>query len=333
MHQAEVSAREFDFEHFSSKLSKTLIHWNEKEFTIDALPLAVKDIPLSFGKISVTLEPEFDLETSVVLKSVNFTPIANGFCLPVQRIPPMTVSGNFTNLQISKTIVDPTGKIEATLFDGKIDINDFGIFDLDTEVPETDFDLDWSGINLQKFGSWANFGEIQGTLEGQAHDIVMQGSLPTQYHFLINVAPTSNATRVDFSPEAMKNVVKIFTGADLDQQIPGIAGWMMFGWPSHVLGGYDVEYAGLKLTSENGHIVVETLDKPGIVELTGKHFVLYGTRFKMPLQSSTYPLIVDATAMSNFVHQLITQLHAIRHQKEANPHEDEPENACEPPQI
>jgi len=127
--------------------------------------------------------------------------------------------------------------------------------------------------------------------------------------------------------------VKVFTGADLDEQIPGIAGWLMFGWPSHVFGGYDVYYAGLKLTSENGHIIVETLDKPGIFELEQKHFVLYGKRFKMPLRNTTYPLIVDAASMSNFVHQLLTQLQSIQQSKKGNLTDEIEENTCEPPEL
>jgi hypothetical protein len=330
---AHLSSEQFNFKHFTAKLLPTEISWNEKGFEVLNLPLQIKNIPLSFGKISATFAPAFDLETSVVLKNTNFTPIGSGFCLPVDKIPPITLTANFTNLKISKSEIEPTGKVEAKLFGGKIELNEFGMYDLDTEVPETDFDLDWSGIDLQKSSNWGNFGEIEGTLEGYSHDVVMQGSLPTQFHFLIDVAPKEKSSRVDFSPEAMKNVVKIFTGADLDQQIPGIAGWAMFGWPSHLLGGYDVYYAGLKLTADDGHIIVETIDKPGIVESERKHFVLYGPRFKMPLQSSTYPLVVDAASMSNFVHQLVTQLQLIRLKKEASQNETEPEATCEPPQI
>jgi hypothetical protein len=330
---AHLSIGQFNFEHFTAKLPNTTATWSQNGFEISDLPFQIKNIPLTVGKISATFAPEFDLETSVVLKNTNFGPIANGFCLPVNKIPPIALTANFTNLKISNSVIDPTGKVEAKLFDGKIELNDFGMYNLDTEVPETDFDLDWSNIDLQKFGAWGNFGEIQGTLEGYAHDVVMQGSLPTQFHFLIDVAPKEKSSRVDFSPEAMKNVVKIFTGADLDQQIPGIAGWAMFGWPSHLLGGYDVDYAGLKLTAEDGHIIVETIDKPGIVESERKHFVLYGPRFKMPLQTSTYPLVVDAASMSNFVHQLVTQLQLIRQKKEASQNENPSEETCDPPQL
>jgi hypothetical protein len=131
----------------------------------------------------------------------------------------------------------------------------------------------------------------------------------------------------------MKNTVKLFSGTDIEQQIPGVAGWLMFGWPSHLLGGFDVFYAGLKLTSEDGHIVVETLDKANLVGVDGKHFVLFGPRFKMPLRNDTYPLIIDAASMSNFVHQLLTQFQAIKQKKEGTTYEEDTEIPCDPPEL
>jgi len=336
-HNATVSARALNYMHFSANLAPTEITWDIQSFENSApLPLEIKGVPLSVGKVSVQIKPEFKLATSVSLKTVDATPFANGFCFAPSSFPPLHIHGDFPKVEISSGMIDPTGKLNVSLFGGNIELNELGFYDLDSDIPETDFDVDWSGISLEKLGQWSNFGEIKGTLEGYAHDVVFQSFLPTQYHFLVNVAPydqTQTMSRVEFSPESMKNVVKVFTGADLDEQIPGIAGWLMFGWPSHVFGGYDVYYAGLKLTSENGHIIVETLDKPGIFELEQKHFVLYGKRFKMPLRNTTYPLIVDAASMSNFVHQLLTQLQSIQQSKKGNLTDEIEENTCEPPEL
>lgn len=337
MQNARIDAQDIYFQHFKAKLKSTSIAWNAHEFSVNQpLPLEIENLPLSIGKISAKLKPELDVQTSVKLMSTHFDPIAAGLCLHPEKFPPMNLSGDFPSVTISNSTIDPIGKFRAEIFGGQIQLNELGFYNLETDVPETNFDLDWSGINLEQMAVWSKFGEIKGTLEGYAHDVVFQSLLPTHFHFLLNLSPYDRVhtfARVEFSPEAMKNVVKLFTGSDLDQQIPGIAGWLMFGWPSHAFGGYDVYYAGLKLTSEEGHILVETLDKPGIFEKEQKHFVLYGTRFKMPLKNSTYPLIVDATSMSNFVHQLFSTLDEIKQKKEGTHHEDTENSTCAPPEL
>jgi hypothetical protein len=322
-----LQIKEIDYEHFTAKLNPTVITWNSDLIEISGpLPLQIKNVPLTLGKVIAKLKPDFDLTTSLSLSPMNATPIASGLCLHPEKFPPLQISANYPTLEFSDSQIDPTAKTTVNLFGGSIALNDFAMFDLNTEVPETDLDLDWGAIDLKKLNDWLNFGDVQGTVEGYAHDVVLQSFLPTQYHFLIDIEPYDKVhpmARVQFSPEAMKNTVKLFTGADLDETIPGIASWFMFGWPSHVLGGYDVYYAGLKLTSEDGRIIIETLDKPGIFEQERKHFVLYGNRFKMPLQSKTYPLIVDAPAMNNFVHQLLGHFQAIKQKKENNLNESD----------
>ena len=332
-----LQIRDIYFRHFSGNLKPITLLWNQNAFwTTTDFPLQIKDIPLTFGKITAKLKPEFNLLSSMHLAPTEVSTLLKNLCLPENKTPPISLKADLPEIQISSNDIDPTGKVIASLFGGSIELDELMISNLDTEVPETSLDLRWSGINLEKLGAWSKLGEIKGTLEGYAHDVVLQALLPTHYHFLFNIAPydqVHTTGRVEFSPEAMKNVVKIFTGTDLDQQIPGVAGWLMFGWPSHVFGGYDVYYAGLKLTSEEGHIIVETLDKPGILEKEHKHFVLYGPRFKMPLKNLTYPLIIDATSMSNFVHQLWMQMLSIQQQKEGTQTNEIPEIQCNPPEI
>ena len=115
----------------------------------------------------------------------------------------------------------------------------------------------------------------------------------------------------------MRNLVKLFA-ADAIDQIPSIAQWFAFGWPSRVFGGYDIQYAGLKLNSKDAQIKLETLDPPEVLTKERQHFFLYGPRFKMPLRSFHYPLIVDATAMGNFVRQITLTLEEIVRNKNKN---------------
>ena len=159
---------------------------------------------------------------------------------------------------------------------------------------------------------------MEGTLEGHWRDVVMQGTLPTQFDFLIQAKPLHSHSDIVFSPDAMKNVVRLFAGDDL-QYLPWYADWMAFGWPSRVLGGFDVLYAGISAFSRDGSILVETLDPKETSGKEQKHFFLYGPRFKMPLRTSRYPLIVDAPGMSNFIRQVVLQLNSLKETKNQDP--------------
>jgi hypothetical protein len=337
-----LAVKDFFYHHFVGHLAATEVKWNKKSFqTEKELPLTVDQLPLKMGTLQATFTPEFKLTTAIDIPSAPINNFTQGFCLDPKKLPPATAEVHFNELNFGPGMVDPTGKLTVQLFQGKIDLNDVGFYDLNTEIPEIDFDADWSGIGLQAIGDWIGFGEMKGNIEGYAHDVVFQSFLPTQYSFKIQVSPLdpSSSAHVDFSPEAMKNVVKVFTGENLDQEIPGIAGWFMFGWPSHLLGGYDVYYAGIKLDSQDGKILVQTLDPDAILKEERKHFVLYGPRFKMPIKAPTYPLLLDATAMSNFVHQFFQQLVAMKAEKDAQKEKTSGESAdatsisCDPPQI
>ena len=335
--KGSIEAEQFFFKHFNGSLKKTLFSltptrregMREGPYRLEVknpLPLQLVDLPLSIGPISGTVgknpdnpnSQSYDLKTTMKLAPVSFKPFATGLCSKAQ-IPPSTIELNFSSLRISSEIVDPDGQIKVKIFKGEIEIDEIAGYDLLSAVPEFDFDLKWSGIDMQTMGDWVDFGEIKGTLEGYAHDVVFQSFFPTRYNFMTQILPLDKRAllaHVEFSPTAMKNFVKIFTGESLEDQIPGVAGWLAFGWPSRVFGGYDVYYAGISLVSSNGLILLETLDKPSILETERKHFVLYGPRFKMPLRNSHYPLVLDATSMGNFVHHLVVQLKAMKAEKD-----------------
>lgn len=330
---ATLSAEKVYYRHFSGALDPVAIEWTPESARIaGALPLRIEGLPLTIGPSRVELEPELHVTSSLQLERAPLAAIARGFCLPLDRTPPGEATIRLSAVEAGPDYIDPTGQAYIDLFQGRVQLNEIGVYDLDTEVPEIDFDAEWSGIDLKAMSSWLRFGEILGTLEGHARNVVFQSTLPTQYQLLVQAKPLPGESFVEFSPDAMKNTVKLFTGENLDEQIPGIASWLMFGWPSRVFGGYDVHYAGIKVTSENGTIIVETLDPEKVVRETQKHFVLYGPRFKMPLRSANYPVFIDATAMANFVHQLTRTLKSIQEAKGESANEP-PEIVCNPPAI
>jgi len=339
-HSGWVEISKINFKRFTAVLRKTKLSWSGRSLqTAGAIPLEIDGVPqLRLGALNLKLHPDAEdayvAHTSLSLASPNLDFLTQGFCLNPAHVPPAGVRVDFSDVTLSPGVIDPTGTAEADLFGGAILLHDLGLYDLATEVPEIDFDVNWGGIDLEKLTQWANFGTMKGTLEGYARDVVFQSFLPTQYEFQVDLQSLdrdASLPHIDVSPEAMKNIVMLFTGADLDEQIPGIASWLMFGWLPHLIGGYDVYYAGFAMTSEDGLIRLETLDLPSIYEKTQKHFFLYGPRFKMPLKASGYPLIVDATSMSNFVHRMLMWLEHLRDQKAKGDLENENDsNECQP---
>jgi hypothetical protein len=161
-------------------------------------------------------------------------------------------------------------------------------------------------------------------------------SLQRAYDFRVEVAPLGRENVV-FSTDAMRNFVKLFSGGSIDG-LPGIANWLAFGGVSRWL-GYNVDYAGISAYSTNGSILVETLDpeEDNIEDRrANEHYILFGPRFRMPIVSKNYPLLIDAPAISNFVRQVMAQLQAMaenaEEQKEENQNEKKP-TPCLPPEL
>ncbi len=271
-------------------------------------------------------EPRFHLETGVILGTatapIRAAWLEQGLCRQPGALPPIDVQAAFPLVMISKDNTDAAdqisaqafGKVDARLFSGKITVSNIEIFDLLNPVPEIDFEAAWSGIQLKSLTEWVGFGPMDGTVEGYAKGVVLQSWLPTQYDFKFEIKP-SLETRIVFSPKAMRNTVKLFTGNEVENSMPGIAKWIAFGWFSDLLGGYNVNYAGLTLYSSRGSILLGTLDPEETVQRQRKRFFLKGPRFKIPLESSRYPVVLDAPRVANFTRHILRTLEALKEQK------------------
>ena len=315
----ELLAKDLHYKHFPGTLEKThfeiKLNPHSTELNIaQNIPLTLRGIPIHFGSLKGEFGPDdFELTTHADLADMPLSQFLRGFCMEPHKPFPATVKVFLPKIEISKGRVEPTVNAEVELFEGRMKISDVGFYDLNTEVPEFDFNLDLDGIRLDLLGDWLNFGKMEGFLTGFSHDTVLQSWYPTHFEAKTEIIPTHPRSQIIFSADAMKNVVRLFAGEDLNA-LPSWAKWLAFGLPSRLLGGYNVEYAGISVYSADGSILVRTLDPPQVFRREKRHFVLYGPRFKMPLKSLRYPLVVDATAMANFVRRLMTQLTEIAQQ-------------------
>ena len=126
----------------------------------------------------------------------------------------------------------------------------------------------------------------------------------------------------------MKNFTQLFTSQDVTQQIPGIMSWFSFGWPSDLIGGFNIKYAGISLYSSGGSILLETLDPKWVLKKERQHFLLYGNRFKILVNALSYPIVLDAPGMNQFVSHMYYQLIDLQDESAEKGESDESENWC-----
>jgi hypothetical protein len=345
--EGELSISRFGYRKLRGRLLPTRLSFRENTqnpklstFRVgekgNRIPLDLDGLFLRMDSIGGTaqISPfQYNLETRASLEPVLAENLLRPLCVvkPTTRIPPAKIRMSLPKIELAPAVTDLTGYVHADLFGGSIQIDEMGMFNFLTPVPEFDFNLTMNGIDLHQLGEWMNFGEMDGTLSAYAHDVVFQSWLPTQYDFEIKVNPLHHSDVV-FSPTAMKNFARLFTKEGIDN-IPGYAQWLAFGWPSALLGGYDIDYAGVHIRSEDGYIHLETLDPVTDADPYNshqKHFILYGRRFKIPLKSSRYPLILDAPAMGNYVHQMFGVIQNLAKKKKGDTaHEDQTEENLE----
>lgn len=305
-----------------------------------SFPLQIVGLPLTIGNVDGDFSTaDWDVGTSLQLSPTEVSSVLRQFCLATEHVPPAQVVADFPKIALTQATIDPEGSLRVNLFKGSLELSGIDITDVNTPVPEVDFDLDLDGVRLDQLGDWAGFGEMDGTLQAHAHDVVFQAWLPTQYEFQFEVKPLKH-TKVVFSPEAMKNLARLVASDSIDH-LPGIAEWAAFGLPSHLLGGYDIWFVGISLFSHDGHILLEVLDPPDLpISISSdhkqNHYILYANRFTIPLKTSHYPLVVDATTVSNYVYgQAMPRLLKLRQAKKAqekNKNDKAPMD-CAPPTL
>lgn len=298
------------------------------------IPVSFPALPIKTAAIKGSIDTQdfqsknFKAKTSLELRPTSILPIAQSLCLPTKYIPPSFIQATFRSVDWDGRSIRIEGQAAVKIFDGQLSIDKIRIYNLFSAVPETQFTSEWSGIRLDQLGKWLNFGEMDGVFVGYFRNVTFQKFLPTQYNLRAELKPL-NHSKVILSPKAMKNFVLLFTGEDFEKKLPGIAQWMAFGWPSVMLGGYNIYFAGISIFSSDGSILLETLDPEDIIQSEKKHFILYGPRFKMPLRSKNYPLVLDAPAMASFVQHIKRRLASLK-KNESEEKPNEKSSSCQP---
>ena len=318
--RGQLAIPELYYRHFVAHLASTPLSFlpapkNPNRFSIRIggarLPLRVENLNLDLGGFSGFVTPgadtlHFEVTTSLKIPRVELKSLAPSLCLNAVKIPPATLQLDFPKILFSEDLIEPIGKLELAAFGGVFEIDQLSLADYRTPVPQLDFDVHGEGFRLNEIGDWTGFGEMDGIVSAHAHDVTFQSWLPTHYNFLLKLEKYRKK-KIVFSGEAMRNLVQLIAPGQADA-LPGIADWFVFGLFKKLFGGYDIDYGGISLYSSDGAILLETLDPEssfdaatGDLVKSQKHYILYGKSFKMPINNSHYPIVLDAASMSNHV--------------------------------
>ena len=322
--ESELTLPEIYFKKFKASLPSFPISARSKggNWTIEmprGLPLAIRDIPLTLGPIGATFTKNTEgglnlhLLTSAKLASTGAAPFYQGVCAdPAKVPPPVSVHADFPRIELTSNSVEIDGGVQAELFGGHFKAGQFALYDPFSEIPEFRANVEWDGIRLDEVGKWSGFGKMDGILHGYVKNLISRAWLPPNYELLVEAKPLSER-QIVFSGQAMKNVLNIiapgtgekYTGiAPLDST----ARWVMFGFPSDLVGGWDVSEVGVRVRSQDGSMLVETTTSDRVFRNEGKHFIMYAdpvgiwpvlksrvrVGWDLKQDHQPYPLIMDS---------------------------------------
>ena len=204
------------------------IYWKRLQFGFPRSPISVevKDETINanlrsevgwLGQTTVSYSKgDWALATAFNRKGIDVRSVFQAFCISEKWAVPGTLNIDLPEILVDSSLLHLKGEAVVNLFGGSIRIFDVEAFDWLGEGSEWDLSLDWKDIQLNQLGALANFGEMDGLLEGHALDLVLQSGFPTEYEFMTRVRPHHHSDVV-FSPDAMKNFVRLFTGDDLSR--------------------------------------------------------------------------------------------------------------------
>lgn len=289
------------------------------------VPLKLKDIPIRLAPIRGAVrtdgeEVSYRFQTTAGLAPMGLQPFTSGLCTdPRIPPPPAEVSADFPRIEITGDSVEIDGGVDVKIFGGYAKAYDFALFDPFTEIPEFQFSAEWDQLRLDELGKWSGVGKMDGIMRGHLKDVVSQAWLSPNYELFWELKPQHD-DEIVFSGQAMRNVLTIMAGADLQIAPWGwannFAKWTVFGFPSDVFGGWDIDEAGMKVTSKDGDVIVETTTSEKVArEEGGQRYIIYAkpvgiklgpldltkSRVKVPLKTARYPLIMDGEAFYRHV--------------------------------
>ncbi len=282
-----------------------------KPVTIELAHKKVELVDLYFEANPFRDSLEWFLRFPFKVDDISIKKMSNSFCIDPNAIPEGSVSIDFDSIVLSPLGIEIKGDLYLHVFGGQVKTSHLRFLHLGQFSQEIQFSSYWRDLDLKKVGSFLKFGEMDGKINGYLRDVIFYQEIPRSLDFKIELSP-NKSKEVVFSPQAMKNFVQLFSPEDFTQNMPQFINWLAFGWPSEIIGGYNIKYAGLSVYSSGQSLLVETLDPAEIVEQEKKRFILYGRRFKIPLKSVTYPVVLDVSGMLALFRHILWQLEGLK---------------------
>ena len=173
-----------------------------------------------------------------------------------------TLTGSIPKIEWTGESLRSQGKIDVTVFGGRVQISQLEIENPFSLVPSVKLDAGFQDIQLEQLTKTFAFGSISGILEGTVSDLVIANRQPSRFKADIHsVEKRGFSQRI--SVEALNKITVLSSGTDSGALYSGIAGFFdNFGYSK----------LGFRATLKNDKLVVR-----GVESRDGQEYLVVGT--------------------------------------------------------
>lgn len=183
-------------------------------------------------------------------------------------------------------------------------------YHFDRDNPLLDVNLSLTDLDLQEIGKYTNLGDMRGSLDIELKDasyaLTSIGPIPLAYDFTVKGRKRSEKT-ISFYGRAVDNILEMLGSRKAD--MPWIARTVInIGMSFRNWFPATADYMGFHAKTSSGWTELRTFD-PVLNSLDEKiesHYLLYGTAFKVPLNShGVYPVMMKTEAFQRWLWGMI----------------------------
>lgn len=135
------------------------------------------------------------------ISAINMADFSRALALPIMQ---GQVSANIPQVTYSGGILTTTGEMQFNVFDGKATVTDLVLFRPLSNTPKLHANMHLRELDLGKLTSTFSFGSIEGRLDGDVDELVMQNWKPIKFDASIESSP--GRYRKKISQRAVENI-------------------------------------------------------------------------------------------------------------------------------
>lgn len=175
---------------------------NRYAWTASKITLPVLDGALNLSNISAArIGGHWYWHLGADVTPINMVDFSRSLALPIMQ---GQVSANIPQVTYSGGILTTTGAMQFNVFDGKATVTDLVLFRPLSNIPKLHANVHLRALDLGKLTSTFSFGSIEGRLDGDVDELVMQNWKPIKFDARVESSP--GRYRKKISQRAVENI-------------------------------------------------------------------------------------------------------------------------------